>query len=744
MSQKYSIGPRATFAVAALLILLCTVSNARASIALIAQTKISSGSTLVPGANMSLNMPRSVAAGVICVAHLVISGDNAINTPSGWHVVREDILGHQDTLGLYWHLSTSSEPASYTWSTGGEIFYEGVIACYSGVNTTNPIDPGALKGSGAGGNGTSITAPSITTQASGDLIIGVFQVTESNWGQGVSINLPGALTPRWSFNDTASAFLASAGGDRTQTTAGATGGLTITTNNGQTGDGLLAQQVALQSANPGPPPPPPSNKTITFLASTVSSGGTDGTTTPTLAMPSPSAVPAGSICVADLSMFGGVTVTPPSGWNLIRFDALSYQAAQGLYWHLTTSSEPTSYSWNLSGNAYFEGVISCYYGVNTSAPIDSGAPSGSASVVNGTTATAPSITMRSSGDALIGAFLASETNWGQGDIINPPSGLTQRSSFSDTDADYLAAWSGDLIGAAAGASGGLKITTANGLSTDAIIAQQVALQPVNSASTPTPTPAPTSTPVPTSTPIPTSTPTPTVTPTPTAMPTATPAPGTIALGGSAQSSSGNTLTPTITLAMPSGLPAGDICIAHIGVSGPNNLQVPAGWTRIREDLNGYMITEGLYWHLTSSIDPAIYTWSTFAGQAYFEGAIGCYSGVNTTTPLDPGAPNGSGAVAVGTGTVAAPSITTQHSGDLIIGVAAVSETNWGQGVVINLASALAPLWRATDSSADYLSTAAGYMGQSAAGSTGSLSFSEVNGLSGDGLIAQMIALQPGH
>jgi hypothetical protein len=198
----------------------------------------------------------------------------------------------------------------------------------------------------------------------------------------------------------------------------------------------------------------------------------------------------------------------------------------------------------------------------------------------------------------------------------------------------------------------------------------------------------------------------------------------------------------MALAMPSGTTAGDICIAHVGVTGPNNLQVPAGWTDIREDLNGDVVTQGLYWHLTSAIESASYTWSTFNGQAFFEGAIGCYSGVNTTTPIDPGAPNGSGAVAVGTGSVAAPSITTQNSGDLIIGAATVSETSWGQGVVIDLAAALSPLWSATDSSAYYLSTAAGEMSQSAAGSTGSLSFSEVNGLSSDGLVAQMVALQP--
>jgi hypothetical protein len=490
MSHKHSVVPKATLALGAAtmaMFMLFAASSARAAIVLLSLAQTSSGGSLVPGTNMSLKMPSPIPAGVICVAHLAVSGDNVVSAPSGWQVIRADILGHQDTLGLYWHLSTSGEPASYTWSTGGDIFYEGAIGCYSGVNTTTPIDPGAPNGSGAVGNGTSITAPSITTQVNGDLIIGAFQATESTWGQGVSINLPASLTTRWSFNDTNAQYLASAVGDRTQATAGASGGLTMTTKNGLAGDGLVGQQLALQSANPGPPPSPPSNKTITFLASTVSSGGTDLTTTPTLGMPSPSAVPAGSICVADLSMFGGVTATLPSGWNLIRFDNLSYNAAQGLYWHLTTASEPTSYIWNLSGSAYFEGVISCYYGVNTSAPIDPGAPSGSASVVNGTSATAPSITMRSSGDLLIGAFVVSETNWGQGDIINPPTGLTRRSSFTDSAADYLTSWTGDLIGAAAGASGGLKITTANGFSTDSIIAQQVALQPVSGTSSPTPT-----------------------------------------------------------------------------------------------------------------------------------------------------------------------------------------------------------------------------------------------------------------
>jgi hypothetical protein len=197
------------------------------------------------------------------------------------------------------------------------------------------------------------------------------------------------------------------------------------------------------------------------------------------------------------------------------------------------------------------------------------------------------------------------------------------------------------------------------------------------------------------------------------------------------------------LPMPVSVGAGDICIAHIAVSGPNNLQVPVGWTTVREDLNGYNITQGLYWHLTAANEPAGYTWSTIAGQAIFEGAIGCYTGVNTTTPLDPGAPNGTGAIASGT-LVTAPSLTTQTSGDLIIGAAMAGESSWGQAVIVQPPATATTSWSAKDSSADWLSSVAASQTQTTAGATGGFTFTTVNGRSTDSMIAQMIALQPAH
>jgi hypothetical protein len=98
---------------------LMTQLDASASITLQGLAKTGSGSLLVSGSNTTLAMPSPVAAGLICLAHLAVSGDNVMTTPSGWTRIREDINGHNSTQGLYWHLTGNSEPTGYTWSTAG-------------------------------------------------------------------------------------------------------------------------------------------------------------------------------------------------------------------------------------------------------------------------------------------------------------------------------------------------------------------------------------------------------------------------------------------------------------------------------------------------------------------------------------------------------------------------------------------------------------------------------------------------
>ncbi|MGH8013514.1 MAG: hypothetical protein ACREQ4_13540, partial [Candidatus Binataceae bacterium] len=68
---------------------------------------------------------------------------------------------------------------------------------------------------------------------------------------------------------------------------------------------------------------------------------------------------------------GGLAVTPPSGWTLVRSDESSdNQAAQWVYYHVAGASEPTSYTWayNSSSNCY--AGIADFTGVNTTTPVD--------------------------------------------------------------------------------------------------------------------------------------------------------------------------------------------------------------------------------------------------------------------------------------------------------------------------------------------------------------------------------------
>src|SRR6185312_14502321 len=200
-----------------IILFLAAQADARAqSIALQALVKTASGLDLVDATKTTLAMPSPIAANLICIAHLSISGNNYLTLPPGWTRIREDINGpYYSTQGLYWHLTGSNEPANYTWNAGagGQIYYEGAIACYSGVNPTAPLDPGAPHGSVAIGLGTTITAPSINLQTAGDLVIGYFQDSETSYGQGVSINLPAALTARYSFTDSDAQYEAAASGD---------------------------------------------------------------------------------------------------------------------------------------------------------------------------------------------------------------------------------------------------------------------------------------------------------------------------------------------------------------------------------------------------------------------------------------------------------------------------------------------------------------------------------------------------
>jgi hypothetical protein len=142
----------------------------------------------------------------------------------------------------------ASEPANFTWSFNSNQAATGGIAAYSGVDTANPIDAHSGLVSNFARFAT-ITAPSVTTTANGDMLVGFFGMADN-----VTITPPAGMTERWDVASNAGAFfITSEGVDALQPTAGASGAKVATA---PVKGWSIGQLVALRPAGAGPPPSP--------------------------------------------------------------------------------------------------------------------------------------------------------------------------------------------------------------------------------------------------------------------------------------------------------------------------------------------------------------------------------------------------------------------------------------------------------------------------------------------------------
>ena len=96
----------------------------------------------------------------------------------------------------------------------------------------------------------------------------------------------------------------------------------------------------------------------------------------TLTVPRPATTAAGDVLLASVHarLPGDASITPPSGWNLIRRDSSTpdYQSlSQALYYKVAGASEPVSYSWSWSSAATAAGAILDFKGIEQAAPVDS-------------------------------------------------------------------------------------------------------------------------------------------------------------------------------------------------------------------------------------------------------------------------------------------------------------------------------------------------------------------------------------
>ena len=128
----------------------------------------------------------------------------------------------------------------------------------------------------------------------------------------------------------------------------------------------------------------------------------------------------------------------------------------------------------------------------------------------------------------------------------------------------------------------------------------------------------------------------------------------------AASSANNATATTLVLPKPSGVVAGDALLAAVAVRGQPAITPPAGWTLVRQDVNGTTMRQAVFVHIAGS-EPGPYTF-TFASAQSAAGGIVAYSGVDTSDPVDVHG----GQLNAASTSMTAPSVTTTGPDRMLI------------------------------------------------------------------------------
>src|SRR5678809_1327938 len=114
------------------------------------------------------NKPTGTASGDILVAHVISEGSHAF-TFTGWTQIDNFTTTSGTTLRIasYWKLAGGSEPSTYTISIASGTYAELLIAAYSGVDNTAPVDAHTtLEDNGSASN----PIPSVTASVTNTMI----------------------------------------------------------------------------------------------------------------------------------------------------------------------------------------------------------------------------------------------------------------------------------------------------------------------------------------------------------------------------------------------------------------------------------------------------------------------------------------------------------------------------------------------------------------------------------------------
>ncbi|HLF22332.1 MAG TPA: DUF6701 domain-containing protein [Burkholderiales bacterium] len=333
--------------------------------------------------------------------------------------------------------------------------------------------------------------------------------------------------------------------------------------------------------------------------------GTAATGVLTLTVARPANTVENDVMVAAIGVSASApTITPPTGWTLVRKTDNTAANANSLavYYKVATASESANYTWSFSASTGSVGGIQSFYNVDTSSPID---------VENGQTTpsalghAAPAITTTTANAMLVGHYTYSSSGlWAPQNPPGPPVAMTE--SFDVRNPAAAGATGQSLEGTRTlQAAAGLSATYSSNASANADFGNthMLALRPQ--------------------------------------------------------------ATNDIDLPTPAATVSGDVMIAAIGFQ-PSALTIapPAGWTSIRRTANaaGTANTLETFQRIAVAGEPAVHRFVFSAAATAAVGGIQSFAGVDTTTPVDVE----NGRTTASAVTHATPSVTTTVAGTMIV------------------------------------------------------------------------------
>jgi hypothetical protein len=343
--------------------------------------------------SLALQKPPGTVAGDVMIATIAVQLDTiTLTPPAGWTLINRIVVSSSKTgfyqLYTYWRAADASDASvsGYSFVPGsGVSSWVGAIQSFSGVDTTTPID--VQSGAGTAVALTHAT-PSVTTTGANRMIVTSHMVIQGN----LSWTPPAGMTEALEFRRGSGTPGASAELSYVlQPAAGATGTKTATIS-GSTSVAGAAQIIALRPA---------------------AGGGSN-----TLTISAPAGVVQNDVLIASIGVRPTTaTITPPSGWTLVRRMNNSNGAdnALAVYTKLAGAAEPASYAWTFSTADGASGGIVAFSGADPAIDVENGQNTPSAS-----THTTPSVTT-----GVANTMLVTSHGEGNNGTWTPPAGMTE-------------------------------------------------------------------------------------------------------------------------------------------------------------------------------------------------------------------------------------------------------------------------------------------------------------------------------